>query len=278
MKRLKYIIGIILVISFSLILKSNSLLAATSFLTVDDEVDINEDILITVNLPYIDYDTFRMTISSNQSLDTLSSESVTFEKDEDSSYFEYNINASTTNRLILKYKLPSTINAGDKITFYIVLTNKENETETTDIRKTITVVDNSSTNDENNNQNNHSGNNTPSVRPNSVSHSSFKIGSFSSSSKKVTYPGSDNNYLKSLSVSNYSFNRKFSKDGLTYFVTVKNNVKSLKITAKAEGSKSKVSITGNSNFTTGVNKVLITVTAESGLTRQYRIYVIKEEA
>ena len=134
MKKLKYVIGIILVISFSLILKSNSLLAATSFLTVDDEVDINEDIFLTVNLPYIDYDIFRMTISSNQSLDTLSSESVTFVKDEDSSYFEYNINASTTNRLILKYKLPSTINAGDKITFYIVLTNKENETETTDIR------------------------------------------------------------------------------------------------------------------------------------------------
>ena len=276
MKIVKYIISVLLIVGFSLTLKSNTILASSSFLTTDDEVKVGEDILLTINLPYIDYDIFRMVITSNQSLDTLSSSKVTISRDGDSAYFEYNINASSTNRLILNYKLPSTINAGDKVTFYIQVYNKDNEEESTSVRKTITVKESENNNQNNNNQNNHNGNNKPNVKP-STNRTSFKMGSFGSKSTKLTYPGSDNNYLKSLSVSNYSFNRKFSKDGLTYFVTVKNNVKSLKISAKTENGKSKISITGNSNFKVGVNKVLVTVTAESGLTRQYRIFVIKEE-
>ena len=276
MKIRKYLIGLFLLLGCTLFTKATS-----SFLTANDEVEIDKDITMTINLSLIDYDIFELIVTSNQSLDTLSSNNVTIKHDNDEAYFEYNINASELKKLVLTYKLPSTVNAGDKITFYVRLINKENEEEMTDVRKTVTVIDSKANEDEKEEEEKPSQDNKPSnnkQRPqmNKVMSTGFKIGN-SFSTKKVTYPGSDNNYLSSLSVKGYSFNRNFSKDGLTYFVTVKNNVKSLKITAKKDSSKSKINISGNSNFKVGMNKVLISVTSESGRVRQYKIYVTREE-
>ena len=91
----------------------------------------------------------------------------------------------------------------------------------------------------------------------------------------VIYKGSYNNYLSELSVEGYSLNKSFSKENNTYFVNVSNDVESLNITAIAEESTGVVCIYGNKNLKIGTNKILISVTAENGNVRNYRIYVIK---
>ena len=95
------------------------------------------------------------------------------------------------------------------------------------------------------------------------------------STNTVTYNGSDNNYLSELSVDGYTLNAEFSKENQTYFVTIDSNVENLEITAKVENSNSKLTIYGNEDFQEGTNKILITVTAENGDVRNYRIYVTK---
>ena len=278
MKKRKIIFSLFLIIGFSLLVVNNNVFAQGSILSVNNEVEIDKDISMSLDLTLIDYDVFKLYISSNQSLDTLSSNDVDFKTEADSLFFEYNINASSLKKLTLNYKLPSTINVGDKITFYMELKKKDNEEEITEIRKTILVIDRKEKEEEKEKEEktpeNKQNNKTPSFNRQV---GSFKMNSSFTSTKKVTYPGSDNNYLKSLSVSNYSFNRKFSKDGLTYFVTVKNSVKSLNIKAKADSSKSTVNISGNKDLKVGMNKVLVTVTSQSGRIRNYRIYVTREE-
>lgn len=91
----------------------------------------------------------------------------------------------------------------------------------------------------------------------------------------ITYNGSDNNYLGELYIDGYTLNKEFSKDNSTYFVTVDNDVESLNTTAIAEDTASVVCVYGNDNLKEGTNKILITVTAENGNVRNYRIYVIK---
>ncbi|MEI3394794.1 MAG: cadherin-like beta sandwich domain-containing protein [Clostridia bacterium] len=95
------------------------------------------------------------------------------------------------------------------------------------------------------------------------------------STNTVTYNGLDNNYLSELSVDGYTLNAEFSKENQTYFVTIDSNVENLEITAKVENSNSKLTIYGNESFQEGTNKILITVTAENGDVRNYRIYVTK---
>lgn len=92
---------------------------------------------------------------------------------------------------------------------------------------------------------------------------------------KVTYNGSDNNYLSELSVEGYTFNRAFSKENTTYFITIGNEIEKLDITSKVDDDEASVNIYGNENLTEGTNKILITVTAENGNVRNYRIYVTK---
>lgn len=87
---------------------------------------------------------------------------------------------------------------------------------------------------------------------------------------------SSNNYLKELSIDGYEI--AFDKDTLEYNIRVKSDVNSLDIKAIAEQAGARVEITGNEKFKTGDNTVIITVTAEDGSTREYKINVNKEEA
>ena len=89
----------------------------------------------------------------------------------------------------------------------------------------------------------------------------------------VTYNGSNNNYLSSLEIEGVQLTTDFNKEKLTYFATVQ-NIETITVTAVAEDSSSKVAITGT-NLKSGENKVLISVTAENGEVRYYRIYVTK---
>ena len=274
MKKIKYLLF------FSLVfIISTSLNASSSFLIVNEESEINKDITLTVDLNSIDYDNFTFRLLSSNSLDSVDSENLDLVNNNEEITFDYCINCSKLDKLTLTYKLPSDVKVGDIITFYAEVINKQNENEKISVRKTVTIIDENKMEEEKDKKEDNKKETTQrqgfSIKQTSKK-STFKISNVSRI-KKVTYKGSDNNYLKSLSVSNYNFQRKFSKDGLTYFVTVKNNIKSIKVNAKSENSKAKISISGNSNLKVGINKVLVTVTSESGKTRNYRIYVTREE-
>lgn len=68
----------------------------------------------------------------------------------------------------------------------------------------------------------------------------------------------------------------FKKGTTTYNVTVPNNVDSVEVYAKPEDSKSKVSGTGKKSLKEGTNTLSVTVTAENGATKTYKINVTRE--
>lgn len=157
----------------------------------------------------------------------------------------------------------------------------ESETKIVEIKiveqKNETNIDNkneenSQNNMPNNNQKSSNQNNTTSQKINMTTSSSNKS---ISSMPTVTYKGSDNNYLSKLSVEGYELNKEFSKENSTYFLTVENNVESLNVEWTKDDITSTVCIYGNEELTTGTNKILISVTAENGNVRTYRIYVTK---
>ena len=100
-------------------------------------------------------------------------------------------------------------------------------------------------------------------------------GTSTSTQETVVYNGSSNNYLSTLEVSGYNLNTNFSKTNSTYFITAKDTT-NLNITANAEDSTATVKVYGDGELTEGTNKVLISVTAENGNVRTYRIYVTIE--
>ena len=106
--------------------------------------------------------------------------------------------------------------------------------------------------------------------------SSSGSGSGSSSSQTATYKGSNNNYLSNIELEGTNLNTSFNKENTTYFATVK-NISSLNIIATAEDSTASVNYTGNDNIQIGENKILISVTAQNGNVRYYRIYITCEE-
>ena len=89
------------------------------------------------------------------------------------------------------------------------------------------------------------------------------------------YKGDRNNYLSNLEISNFTLKNEFKKTTQTYFAEVE-NVDSIDVTAIAEDSSANVKIFGNSDLKTGINKVLIQVTAENGDIRNYKIFVNKK--
>lgn len=88
---------------------------------------------------------------------------------------------------------------------------------------------------------------------------------------------SDNKNLSSLTIDKVELSPKFNKDTTEYTATVEGNVTELKINAKAEDNRAKVSIEGNKNLTDGENVIKIKVTAENDTTRTYFITVTKGE-
>ena len=90
------------------------------------------------------------------------------------------------------------------------------------------------------------------------------------------YAGSADNYLKSLAVTGLDLSPSFHKTNDTYFLTVDSDTGAISVSAKANDAKATVVVAGNNGLSGGLNKVLISVTAENGAVRYYRIYVTKE--
>lgn len=84
---------------------------------------------------------------------------------------------------------------------------------------------------------------------------------------------SSNTNLKELTIDGYEI--EFDKDTLEYTINVGSDVDSLDISALVEDSKSWAKIEGNENFSEGKNEVLITVYAEDGTTKTYKLTVNK---
>ena len=81
---------------------------------------------------------------------------------------------------------------------------------------------------------------------------------------------SSNNSLSSISLSSGNIN--FSKDVTNYNVSVPFEVTKIDVTAVAEDSKSKVNVV-SPNLIVGNNTIIVTVTAENGQSKEYKIIV-----
>lgn len=139
--------------------------------------------------------------------------------------------------------------------------NVENTSKPSDTKN-----NNSMTNTKSSNKANNSNISTTSKNTNSNSIQTNK------NAEKATYNGSNNNYLKTLKIKGIELNTNFNKENTTYFTKV-TNTSTLKITAIAEDDSAKVAVVGNDNIKQGTNKILISVTAENGDIRYYRIFV-----
>lgn len=102
---------------------------------------------------------------------------------------------------------------------------------------------------------------------------SASLSGSASSTSSVTYAGSWDNYLETLSVDGYDFTNKFNKIRDTYFITIPEDVTSVTVNADPSDSSANVAVTGNSDIPKGRSKILVSVTADDGSVRLYRIYV-----
>jgi hypothetical protein len=214
------------------------------------------------------------------------------------------------NKIVLYYQIPENIELETKLQLNAQIVISENDEEKIVNEKQVEIVIVEKYNEENKNEDNkneeiknteeninkeqqeNQPNETSSKNQNTIqnmqdtnsnqvvgSTSSMQSISNSSGSTKtsvtqeetVTYNGSNNNYLSSLEIDGVQLTSDFNKEKSTYFATVE-GLETITVTASAEDSSSKVAITGV-NLKSGENKVLITVTAENGDVRYYRIYV-----
>jgi len=89
---------------------------------------------------------------------------------------------------------------------------------------------------------------------------------------------SKDNNLASLDVEGFLLSPSFEKDVTEYAVVVPEDTKSIKISAKARDGKASVSGTGEKEVTSGTNNFEITVRAENGSEKVYKINVEVKDA
>lgn len=102
-----------------------------------------------------------------------------------------------------------------------------------------------------------------------ISHAGAKV------SVEAQTTASKDNQLSSLSVSPGSLSPAFDAGTTSYTVSVGADVNELVVSAAARDTKAKVSVSGNKNLKAGENTVRVTVTAESGDKRTYKIVCTK---
>ncbi len=94
-------------------------------------------------------------------------------------------------------------------------------------------------------------------------------------SVKTKAPLSSDCTLSSLSLDNAKLSPAFSPSKTEYTATVDHTVTSVKVTAKANDSGAKVTVSGGDSLKTGKNTVTVTVKAEDGSTKKYTVTVTK---
>lgn len=276
------------------------------FLSVNEEqIAQNETLAITFNLEKIKYDNFKIILDSNINNNKIyTNDNISLGKKSDSIIINIDKNKLNLNKITVYYSITEDTQINSQIQFnssvvieeeietqddtgntvtkkqeksilessknIIVIEKKEetkldekNENKDNTNKKEQPNMDNIKT--ENNKTFNSKINTTKQVSSTGISLSGQK-------EETATYNGSNNNYLKNLSIKGIELNTSFNKENTNYFVNVTDNSK-LKINYKVEDSSAKVSVTGNDNIKEGTNKILIAVTAENGDVRYYRIFV-----
>ena len=94
--------------------------------------------------------------------------------------------------------------------------------------------------------------------------------------KQAEYDRLRNRNLKTLAIDGYEINPVFNKN-TNYYLTISNDVNSLKVTALPENDGAKVTISGDSNLKGTENDIIITVKSEKELTKTYKIHVTKQK-
>ena len=93
----------------------------------------------------------------------------------------------------------------------------------------------------------------------------------------VTRKGSENIYLKYLTIAEGVTSPEFNKTQFNYEVEIPNDITSLSLDYEVEDETSIVEVIGNENFTEDEEEVIIKVTATSGIYGEYKIRVIRED-
>ena len=88
--------------------------------------------------------------------------------------------------------------------------------------------------------------------------------------------GNPNNYLKDIKIDNKTVDN-FSYDEFSYDITVPGNVESINISATPINSKASIKGTGSIPITNKETTITLTVTSESGRSRNYVINITKDE-
>lgn len=284
----------------------------TDFFTLEkDEVSNTDTLEMIINIEQIQYDKFKFQLVSSSGIKDIKvnkEDELDFNKGENEILIQIDKNNTNLSEITLTYKIPSNINLGDKITLTATVTNLEKEEEKQTIEKKVTIVENIQNKDEktdektdDNQQNSEqdSKNEIENVERTQGNQSAEKqseintqqeetklsntqvrtsavtVTSINTQKNTVTYNGSANNYLSELYVEGYQLNKEFLKECETYFITVNNDVQSIDVVSKTEDENASICVYGNENLQEGKNKVLISVTAENGNVRNYRIYVTK---
>lgn len=100
----------------------------------------------------------------------------------------------------------------------------------------------------------------------------------STSPSKSEDKRSSNNKLKSLTIEGYELSPKFDSNVEKYSINLPNTTKSIKVSATKEDDKAKISGVGEIELKPGNNEIKITVTAENGSKKTYKINAYVDEA
>lgn len=98
--------------------------------------------------------------------------------------------------------------------------------------------------------------------------------STSSSKKEPEVVKSNNANLKTIELSEGKI--EFNKDTLEYIINVKNEVEKIKVTSTLEDSKAIVEGNGEYKLKAGINEIKLSVKAEDGTVKEYKIKVIRD--
>ena len=281
MKKILNIVLISIVLVTFILPSTHSCAIEEAFFEISElEVSKNDKIEMIINLNQIKYNKFLFELKASEDIenveiggnkitdntDKVTDAGLEVEKSGNEISIEVNKETNNLDSLILYYQVPQNLNVNDKIKFFATIANldsNETESDTQTVEIEVKIIENTKNPEDNNRTTN---------TKNTISSS----GTTSKTTEQtVTYNGSDNNYLSDLSVNGYTLNKEFSKENSTYFITVEKDVSSLEIIANADDEASSVCIYGNEEIADGTSKILISVTAENGNVRNYRIYVTK---
>ncbi len=310
-RQIKYVLGIIVFITFMIIFSDKVDASSASISTsVSDKT-------VTVNISVNETAAWNLKVTSNMNL--ISGETA---------FAAASSDAKNTSKVVatLKYQAPEygTYNvslAGE-------ITDENANKSTVSETKSVSVVSNNSSSEGSNNNNSSSGNNNSSsssqetpkatytevnetvyatgsvnVRSSASTSASIigslsvgqeitRIGRGSNGWSRVKYNGQtayvssnylttekmeSNAYLSSLSIEGFEISPEFSKDVMSYFANVGIDVENIKINAIAENDSDTVTIAGNEGLKEGKNIVTINVKTEEGVENNYTIEVTKGE-